>query len=64
MFSYHPGNPHCEPSDIVRAIIERFSKNEIHRMESMESLNNNCHTQPKSFKGVANTVLAQRQFMK
>lgn len=51
------GNSHT-PSDIVRAIIHRFSENEMKRT-SMD----NISTQ-RTFKGVANTILAHRQFMK
>lgn len=64
-FPIHPtnqtaflGDSHV-PSDIVKAIMERFSANEIQRMSSMED----CRS-PKSFRGIANTVLAHRQFMK
>lgn len=55
---YFVGNSHA-PSEIVKAIMHRFSQNELRRMESMENLN----TQ-RSFKGVANTILAQRHFLK
>jgi hypothetical protein len=53
------GNPHLPPSDIVRAIMNRFSQNEIQRMASMENI-----SPQRTFKGVANTILAHRQFMK
>lgn len=53
------GNPHVPPSDIVRAIMNRFSQNEIQRMASMENI-----SPQRTFKGVANTILAHRQFMK
>jgi hypothetical protein len=53
------GSPHTPPSDIVRAIMNRFSQNEVQRMASMENIG-----PQRSFKGVANTILAQRHFMK
>ncbi|CRL03276.1 CLUMA_CG016443, isoform B [Clunio marinus] len=54
------GDSHV-PSNIVKAIIERFSANEIRRMSSMESID--CSS-PRTFKGIANHILAHRQFMK
>jgi hypothetical protein len=42
----------------VKAIIDRFSVNEGKRMDS---IGNECG---RSFKGVAQTVLAQRNFMR
>jgi hypothetical protein len=41
--------------------MQRFSANEIQRMSSMESIT--CRS-TKSFRSIANTVLAHRQFMK
>ncbi|CAO1318729.1 unnamed protein product [Diamesa hyperborea] len=58
------GNPHLAPGHVVASIMERFSLNELNRMQSSESLLSNYCASPKSFRSVANTVLAQRQFMK
>lgn len=54
------GNSHV-PSQVVKAIMQRFSANEVQRMSSMDGID--CRS-PKSFRGIANTVLAHRQFMK
>lgn len=58
------GNPHLTPGHVVASIMQRFSLNELNRMQSSESLLSNYCASPKSFRSVANTVLAQRQFMK
>ncbi|CAO1353741.1 unnamed protein product [Diamesa serratosioi] len=58
------GNPHLAPGHVVASIMQRFSLNELNRMQSSESLLGNYCASPKSFRSIANTVLAQRQFMK